>query len=355
MRRKIDLVHLLRYALLCGSWLLVSRPLLASANLSGEAIHYMTKAMAAYNREDYGEAKIEMQLALEREPNFAEAYQLKGMLLSRDGKIEEAQAAFKKALELNPRLPEDLRKNLEKQAHEAEANLTQEDFSHFHLQFHGAGERNQAWQAVKSLDEAYNYLGSCFGVFPPDKVTVIIFSSQEFWEAWNAPFWLGGFFDKRDGRVRVRMDSVPGGDEEMQRRLRHEFTHAFIAQLYSKDLPLWFQEGVAQYYAYASSTDSFWKDKRMEELRKSLKGAPWLNMARIQEVIAKKNVAPGYIYLAYLESEALALKIAKERGDSWVPSMIEQLRSGKTFDQAFLQVTGITSAAAMDSLQKSLQ
>jgi len=65
-------------------------------------------------------------------------------------------------------------------------------------------------------------LGSRFGVFPAERTPVIIFTTEEFWEAWSAPGWLGGFFDNRDGRVRVRMDPPPGGDEEFRRRLRHE-------------------------------------------------------------------------------------------------------------------------------------
>lgn len=336
--------------------MLVLAPALAGAgSYSGEAVHFFSKAMDAYDRDDFGAAKINLAVALEREPNFAEAWMLKGMLLSRDGKTDDAQKAFKHAVDLNPRLPQTMRQRLEKKAHEVEQGLTVQEFAHFRLQFNGADERDKAWQAVASLDAVYNQMGSLFGTFPPEKIPVVIFSSEEFWEAWHAPGWLGGFFDRRDGTVRVRMDDPAGGEEEMQRRLRHEFTHAFINQLYSKELPLWFQEGVAQFYAYHSPTDSFWKDNRLAELRKSMKGAPWLTMERIQRIIAKKNVAPGLIYLAYLESEALCLHVAKERGDNWVPSLVEKLRAGRSFEDAFVDVTGITPAAAMESLQRRLQ
>lgn len=262
--------------------LVPGRPAFSSASHSAEAVQSLYKAIAAYDREDFGAAKISLDIALDREPNFAEGYVLKGLLQSHDGKLEEANASFKRALELNPRLPDKVRERLEEQAHHVEKSLTEQDFSHFHLQFHGAEQRDKAWQAVGYLDSAYSYLGSRFGTFPPEKITVIIFTTEEFWDAWNAPMWLGGFFDKRDGKVRVRIDDPPGGEEETKRRLRHEFTHAFIHQLYSKDLPLWFQEGVAQYYAYANPTDSFWKDSRLEELRKTTKGAPWLDMPKIQ-------------------------------------------------------------------------
>lgn len=243
---------------------------------------------------------------------------------------------------------------MEKQAHDIEGGLTEQEFSHFRLQFHGADQRDKAWNAVKWLDDAYSEMGSRFGLFPNDKIQVIIFSSQEFWEAWNAPMWLGGFFDKRDGKVRVRIDDPPGGQEEYRRRVRHEFTHAFIHHIYSKDLPMWFQEGVAQFYAYFNPTDSFWKDKRLEELDKLIKGAPWMTMDQVQEAILKKNVNPGYIYLAYLESEALCLYIAKQRGESWIPSVVLRLTKGMTFDQAFQDVVGLSASEMMEKMRQSL-
>jgi hypothetical protein len=164
--------------------------------------------------------------------------------------------------------------------------------------------------------------------------------------------WLGGFFDKRDGKVRVRIDDPPGGEEETRRRLRHEFTHAFIYQFYAKELPLWFQEGAAQFYAYANPMDSFWKEKRLDELRKMTKSAPWMNMAKIQEAIEKKNLAPGLVYLAYLESEALTLWLAKDRGESWIPSVLQRLKDGSTFEQAFQEVVGVTPASVLDRMTR---
>ena len=210
------------------------------------------------------------------------------MLEHRDGHLDKADASLKRALELNPRLPEQARKNLEKRAHIIESGLTQQDFSHFHLQFNGAEHRAEAWQAVKFLDEAYNDLGSRFNYFPEARFPVVIYTSGEFWEAWNAPGWLGGFFDNRDGRIRVRIDPPPGGDEEFRRRLRHEFTHAYINRLYPKPLPVWFQEGIAQFYSYTSS--GLWKENRLEELRKAVKGAPWMDLEKMERVIRKKDV-----------------------------------------------------------------
>ncbi len=318
-----------------------------------EAVQALRKAIAAFDREDYGAAKINLQVALEREPNFAEAYMLKGLLQYKDGQTDEANASFQRAMTLNPHMPEEMRDRLEKQAHDLESGLTQQEFSHFILQFNGAAERDKAWDAVKSLGDVYNEMGSLFGTFPEKKIVVIIFNTQEFWDAWNAPLWLGGFFDKRDGKIRVRMDEPQGGSEEYKRRLRHEFTHAFLYQLYPGELPVWFHEGAAQFYSYRDSNNSFWKDERLEQLRKTMKGAPRLTLDKMQDIIAKKNVAPGLIYLAYLESEAMLLYTAKQHGDSWIPNFVQQLRNGAAFEPAFQAATGITPSAALDQMHHS--
>jgi hypothetical protein len=330
----------------------LSAPLPAAGpGASHEAVQWLTQGVAAFDREDYGAAKTSLQMALQLEPNFAEAYLLRGLLEYHDGEVEKAEASLKRALELNPRLPDDMRKNLEKRAHAIESNLTQQDFSHFRLQFHGAEQRDNAWQAVKHLDEAYNDLSNRFGIQPTSLFTVIIFTTPEFWEAWNAPFWLGGFFDNRDGRIRVRMDPLAGGDDEFRRRLRHEFMHAYMRAMYPKDLPVWFQEGAAQYIAYASG-NGFWKDSRLEELRRMMKHAPWMDYARMERTIKKKDTSAGEIYLAYLEAEAAVLHMTKSRGDAWLPALIEQLRGGKSFDEAFQAVSGMSAAEAFQRTQQ---
>src|SRR5258708_26369549 len=98
-----------------------------------EARRWFYKALDAYDRKDFGAAKTSLAMALQTEPNFSEAYLLRGMLEYNDGQVEKATASWQRALQLNPRLPQDMRKELEKKAHAIESHLTEQDFSHFHL------------------------------------------------------------------------------------------------------------------------------------------------------------------------------------------------------------------------------
>jgi hypothetical protein len=285
---------------------------------------------------------------LAREPGCAEALFVKAWILQYDDhEPEKAQVLEEKALQLNPELSE----FWEKRGHLIESQFPNQEFSHFDIQFYGAEDRGKAWDAVSYLNGMYDELGSLFGAFPSNRIPVIIFTTGEFLDAWRAPF-IGGFFDKRDGKVRIRVDEMPGADDEFRHRARHEFTHAFMHQVYPHDLPSWVSEGVAEFYARSNASSGFWREERLEQIHKSLKGMPWLSLDTIQEAIARKRVSPYIIMQAYLESEALVIYVAKRRGDSWIPHVMNYLHDhGGTFDAAFEAVLQTTPAAEIERLR----
>lgn len=310
----------------------------------------VSKAADCLDHRDSGCAKIKIDGVLDREPGCAEALFVKSWILQYyDNRPEQSQALQEKALKLNPELSE----FWEKRGHFIESHLSSQAFSHFDLEFYGAEDRGKAWDAVKYLNDMYDQLGSLFGAFPAKKIPVIVFTTGEFMDAWRAPF-IGGFFDKRDGKIRIRVDQMPGGDEEFRHRARHEFTHAFLYQVYPHDLPSWVSEGVAEFYARSSPSGGFWKEDRLEQIRRTCKGSDWLTLEQIQEAISKKRVSPLIIQLAYLESEAMVIYAAKERGDSWIPNVMNYLREhGGTFDDAFQAVFQISPATEIDRLRHS--
>ena len=129
---------------------------------------------------------------LEKQPNCAEALFLESWLLEYDDRSRTpARSMQEKALRLNPELSD----FWEKRGHLIESQLTSQQFSHFDIQFYGAEDRGKAWDAVNYLNGMYDELGSAFGVFPSTRIPVIIFTTEEFLDAWRAPF-IGGFFDK---------------------------------------------------------------------------------------------------------------------------------------------------------------
>jgi len=314
---------------------------------SPEADYMVSRAAECMEHEDAGCAKLKLDPVLEKDPRCAGALFIRGWIYQyHDGQTAKGRGMQERALELDPKLAD----FWEQRGHAIESNLTTQAFSNFDLQFYGAEDRDKAWDAVQYLNEMYGHLGSIFGAYPAKRIPVIVFTTQEFLDAWRAPF-IGGFFDKRDGKIRIRVDEMPGGDEEFRHRARHELTHAFMYQLYPHDLPSWVSEGVAEFYARSGSADGYWKENRLEEIRKLCRNQEWLTMERIQEAISKKRESPYVIQRAYLESEALVLWMAKERGESWVPNVVGYLQKhGGSFDAAFEAVLNVTPSSAMESL-----
>lgn len=340
MRRKSAVI------LVSGLWFLVS-PLQGSAGCSPEATWKVAAASECLENKDVGCAKLKLEPVLAKEPGCGAALFVKGWILQYfDGKEQEGFAMQQKAMEIDSTLHD----FWEKRGKEIESNLTSQAFSHFDVQFYGAQNRDKAWDAVRYLNEMYLDLSGLFGVSPPKKIPVIVFTTEEFMDAWRAPF-IGGFFDRRDGKIRIRVDDVPGGDEEFKHRARHEMTHAFLYQLYPQELPSWASEGIAEFCAQHGISQGFWKDRRLEEIRREVKGYPWLSLADIQKLVAQKQGTLLHMHLAYLESEALVIWVAKVRGESWIPRVLNRLRDkGGTFENAFAAEAGMTPEKALEGL-----
>jgi hypothetical protein len=317
------------------------------------AADYYNKAVDAVRREDFDGAKLYLQEVLSADRQCAEAIYLRGLIRYHDHDIAGGNADIEEAYKLKPSLRKDRSDRLEKRAHSVEAHLTDQTFAHFNLEFMGAERRDDAWEAVQYLNGMYDELGSRFGVFPEGKFTIIVFTSEEFIDVWRAPF-IGGFFDRQDGKVRL---CVPSAQDEFRHRARHEFTHAFLHRLYSRELPSWFTEGTAEFYAFENPTSAFWIDDRLDAIRRELKqyGAPWMTMADVDIAILKKEVHPAYIYFSYKESEALVLYTAKARGESWIPNLYRELRAGKSFEQAYESVVGHPPSEMLADLHRSWQ
>lgn len=70
--------------------------------------NYLARGNARLEEGKFGDAVIEYRKAVQKDPNFAEAYYRMGLALERDGKPAEAFAAYRQATELAPEHPEAL-------------------------------------------------------------------------------------------------------------------------------------------------------------------------------------------------------------------------------------------------------
>lgn len=329
----------------------------AESDCSDGAKREIARVSSCFERWEYGCTKLNLRPRIEQEPECAEALWVQSFLSEREANYPERDALRRRALKLNPKLSQ----WWTQRGLEDDAQLIRQDFEHFQVRFYGAEDRTKAWDAVKILNDMYNSMGSQFGVFPQEKIIVLVFNNERYLDVWRTRFH-GGFFDQRDGIIRLRIDESPGGDVSFEHLARHEFVHAFLHAIGFKTAPLWFQEGVAEFYADKDPSDGFWVENRLGKIRNSTHFKPlkieheektWEPPLRDIEMDLKEHIGSLGLYKGVLTGEAMVLSVAKDRGESWIQRMIGQMQAGARFEACFQDVVGETPETVLEHFYKS--
>jgi tetratricopeptide (TPR) repeat protein len=177
-------------------------------------------------------------------PQSAEAYAVLGYAYYQNDRNADAIAAWKKSLALRPSAQvKQLLARVERES-AAESEFRQQESSHFVLHYEGS----QALDSLRSeilnvLEEQYNTLQNDLGVMPRSSISVSLYTEQAFFDVTQAPAWTAAL---NDGKIRIPISGLTGMTPALNRVLRHELTHSFIAQVTHGNAPTWLNEGIAQ-------------------------------------------------------------------------------------------------------------
>ncbi|HMK61264.1 MAG TPA: hypothetical protein VK452_09010 [Dissulfurispiraceae bacterium] len=198
----------------------------------------------------------------------------------------------------------------------AHRNFVGESTTHFTVQFDGYELGGVSRKVIAMLEDAYSTIGRDLSYYPSEPVTVILYTNQDFYDTTQVPGWMGGYFDTKDGKIRVPVRGVEGQDNLLRAVLFHEYVHSLIHSI-TKTCPLWIHEGLAEYYSKGPS-QRVGQVIPLKYLEKSFSG---LNGRGIQ--------------LAYIESHsAVSYIMDKYRADR-MKNMLVALSSGGTLNSAF--------------------
>jgi|WetSurMetagenome_2_1015567.scaffolds.fasta_scaffold00094_15 tetratricopeptide (TPR) repeat protein len=226
--------------------------------------------------------------------------------------ISNAEKAL--ALRKDPQLEAFLARLLrEKQAHR---NFVQESSSHFRIEYDGYEHGSISRAVIGMLEEAYSTIGKDLDYYPVNQITVILYTKYDFHDVTHAPGWIGGFFDKRDGKIRVPVRGVKGKEAMLRIVLFHEYVHAVIYSI-TKNCPLWANEGLAEYYAKGPSRKSG-QVIPLERLENSFAGFDGRGIA-----------------IAYMESHSAVSYLMDRHGAHRMKDMLFSLSRGNDMDRAF--------------------
>ena len=130
---------------------------------------------------------------------------------------------------------------------------------HFTVSFEGREDADMAAKALESLNRAFWRISDVFGAFPPKSIPVVLYSGEQFRDITRSPSWAAGAYD---GTIRVPMRGALEKSDELDRVLAHEFAHALIRSLATRNIPTWLNEGLA---SVLESEDLGWAQERVAE------------------------------------------------------------------------------------------
>jgi hypothetical protein len=268
------------------------------------------------------DARRAVQRSLEIEPTLTYAAVVLGQIAYREGDLDGAVRAYERALSNAPGNRE-IRLQLEQWKKEAALHGTfnVRPSVRFSVMFEGPQERVIADRVSALLESAYWRIGKQLNTYPPETISVILYSRKQFRDITRSPAWAGGAYD---GRIRLPVQGALRSPSELERVATHEFVHAVTHTLAPRGLPTWLGEGLATNF---ESADQKWVTR-------------WLRAA--PELIPLDELEAGFgefsgpaAALAYAES-ALAVRIISERLGPNLPVFLQMVGNGQSVDQALL-------------------
>ncbi len=269
-----------------------------------------------------------LKKAVHYDKNNWAAHVTLGRLMYNKGNIKEAARYWREAVALNPDLNE-VKERVE--ILENEINIgekfSNKQFMYFDVKYEGYEKNDLAWKVVEILREAYTQLGHDFKYYPQRKIPVIIYTKEQFQQATGTPDWIGGLYD---GIIRVTASTIEGKVKPLKNTLYHEYTHAILHQKIGNNLPLWLNEGLAQFMEPGVSTN---KMGEIMLLKKSLNSKSFITLADLNSALVQRDNRER-LKLAYIEAKNLVQYINKVYYFYRILFILDELTAGKNIDEA---------------------
>jgi len=207
-------------------------------------MEYFRKSLAAYQGRELNEALSLAKSAIAEDPRNAQSFALAGDIYYNLQELGQAKESWKKALELNPRL-DTLKEKINQVEAEAkvEDKLEQDKEEIFEIRLAaGSALTAQDSQLKTYLKSAYAEIGRDFNYYPKHKIIVLLYPPKDFAQIRALPEWIAGLYD---GKIRIPVRA--GSQAEMERIIRHEYTHSLVFDLSKGKCPVFLNEGLAEY------------------------------------------------------------------------------------------------------------
>lgn len=267
------------------------------------------------------QAIASLKRAIEIKPDFVYAYLYLGQLAYAQGDLDLAIKSYDRVVALAPGSPA-IYKQLQDWKKEAALHdtFTARPGARFNVMFEGPAQQPIADRVSAVLETAYARVGRAMNAYPPETITAILYTREQFRDITKSPSWAAGAYD---GRIRIPVMGALKTPGELDRVVTHEYVHALI-QATTPRLPVWLNEGLATYF---EPTDHAWLTTG---LRKSSDRIP---LGRLEESFS--TLEGEDVLVAYAESY-IAARIFVTRLGPNVQTFLQYISNGTPLDQAML-------------------
>jgi hypothetical protein len=150
----------------------------------------------------------------------------------------------------------------------------------------------------------------------------VLYTREQFRDITRSPQWAAAAYD---GIIRVPMRGAGEKAEDLDRVLAHEFSHALIRSLATRNLPTWLNEGLA---SVLESDDLDWANRTVANVGR---------MPPLQRLAAPfAKLSGDEAQFAYAASAVAARKLLDEAGGVAIANLLRDLGEGIDFEAAFL-------------------
>lgn len=293
---------------------------------------FLINGIRSYERKEYDLAMEMLTQAVEYSDKNDAAYELMGDIVYLQQELKQAKEYYLKAYRL--RASKNLQEKIEKLEKESgvEGKMQQYEDEHFIIRY--KRDLNQlfggGYEIREYLREAWSGISKGYGVYPRNRVVVLLYDKEEYDAISQSPEWAAAHFD---GKIRLPVYNNNMGLEQVKRIIWHELTHFFVYYLADGNCPSWLNEGLAQveesriarpdlsFFDAALARDGLYS---LETLRQGIG-----EQAGIEEVT-----------LFYQQSYVTALYIMDKHRRYKVKLALEEFGKGKTDEEVWPHAFG---------------
>jgi tetratricopeptide (TPR) repeat protein len=284
--------------------------------------------MAAFMLGRNDDAQAWFEKALKLNPRYRGASEWLGELHYRAGRLNEAIDVYEAAVKHAPGAS-DLETRLGEWRREAERHGRSYEArgAHFSVRFEGPGDELLARKVVELLEQQYWRIGQLLTAYPPEPITVVLYTQQQFRDITRMPSWTAAAFD---GRIHLPMRGALEQTEELDRILGHEFVHAVVVMLAGRNVPTWLNEGLATSLERGGIEDA-------EQVLAETRARPGLQ--QLHRNFSGLSAADAHV--AYALSAKAVRRMTDLRSAAAVVTLLQDLGRGVAFPNAFQQHIGM--------------